>query len=926
MKKFILLDCILFLCLYYANAQSSIHGKVIDTTSGQNLTNAAACLIEAKDSMLYKFTRIKQDGSFNINNVDTGKYILLVSYPEFADFVSTITVADSSKNVDLGTINMIQMEHLLKDVIVKQQLGAIRIKGDTTEFVADSFKTQPNATVEDLLKKLPGIQVDKDGKITAQGQTVPKVLVDGEEFFGDDPTLVTKNLRADMVDRVQVYDKQSDQSAFTGIDDGNKTKTINIKLKEDKKNGYFGKVSGGLGTDNYKETQDMFNYFKGKRKIAAYLTMANTGKTGLGFEDEMKYGSSGDNMQVLDGGGIVVFGGGNNNDPLSSVEGWDGNYDGNGIPNAKTGGVHFDNKWNDDKQGINLNYKIGSISEKGNGQTLSQENLPTGVLFDSSANNFYKEVFRQKLDAIYNLQFDSSSSLKLTAGGSLAHLKSDTYSANQTTRADGSLVNDGWNNTTGSGNAQAFNGSLLWRKKFKKKGRTISLNFNEYLKNSDNSGFMNSYNYFYDNDSTSSVDQRKTNKNKTNSTTGKLAYTEPLTKWLSLVANYSIDIENTNSDLRSYNRNTDSAYSLLDSTYSNHYIYNQLTNSGGVAFAYNRGKLNFNVGTNVGSSQYHQTNTFTDEKLNRSFINWAPNAYLRYKVATQSNLSFNYRGSTRQPSAEQIQPVLNNADVLNIYIGNPYLKPSFSNSLSLNYNMFKVISQQNIWGYISYNFTTNPIVENVTTDTATGKSVHNYFNINTPTRNYYSYVDYGRKIKKWDINYDVSVRYNGYKSINYINDASNTITSNSYSLGLRLGKYKENKLDVSLSGNAKYTTNNATLQNQINNNYWTLEFSPNIDVFLPAKFQIHTEGTYTWNQKTETLPAYSQFIWNAWIGKKFFKKENLLINISANDILNQNNSYTRDQYTQSFHTTIKRYFMLSVVWNFSKMGGVATTK
>src|SRR5690606_2451490 len=168
---------------------------------------------------------------------------------------------------------------------------------------ASSFKIEPNAKVEDLLRQLPGIQVDKDGKITAQGQTVNKVLVDGEEFFGDDPTLVTKNIRGDMVDKVQLYDKKSDQAEFTGIDDGEKTKTLNIKLKADKKNGYFGKVDVGGASDGYYQGQAMFNTFKGKKKFSAYGTIANTGKTGLSWRDNSKYGSS-NNIEVTDGGGI----------------------------------------------------------------------------------------------------------------------------------------------------------------------------------------------------------------------------------------------------------------------------------------------------------------------------------------------------------------------------------------------------------------------------------------------------------------------------------------------------------------------------------------------------------------------------------------------------------------------------------------------
>src|SRR5690606_25448106 len=231
-----------------------------------------------------------------------------------------------------------------------------KIKVDTTEYNAAAFVIQPNAKVEDLLKQCPGRQVDKDGKMTAQGQTVTKVLVDGEEFFGDDPTLVTKNLRADMVDKAQLYDKKGDQAAFTGIDDGIKDKTLNIKLKEDKKNGYFGKIEDGGATD-YNEQQAMLNVFSAKQKFSVYATHSNTAKTSLSWQDNNRFNT---------GGG---------RDDIS--------YNGEGLPETSSAAAHYDTKWNQNKQSININYKLGSIDVSGFKNTLNQSNLPIGVLFSN---------------------------------------------------------------------------------------------------------------------------------------------------------------------------------------------------------------------------------------------------------------------------------------------------------------------------------------------------------------------------------------------------------------------------------------------------------------------------------------------------------------------------------------------------------------
>src|SRR5579871_394651 len=259
---------------------ASISGSIIDSSEKKNLTNSAVLILRKSDSVLTGFTRTDKQGNFSLKNLPSGKFIILITYPKYADYIDTIAIADSSE-IKLGNISLTQKAQLLKEVVIRQQIASIKIKGDTTEYKADSFRVQPNATVEDLLKKLPGIQVDKNGSITAQGEKVQKVLVDGEEFFGDDPTLVTQNLRADMVDKVQVYDKKSDQAAFTGIDDGQRDKTINLKLKDSKKNGYFGKLSAGAGTDGYYDYQAMLNYFKNKKKFAAYGIFSNIGKAGL---------------------------------------------------------------------------------------------------------------------------------------------------------------------------------------------------------------------------------------------------------------------------------------------------------------------------------------------------------------------------------------------------------------------------------------------------------------------------------------------------------------------------------------------------------------------------------------------------------------------------------------------------------------------
>ncbi|RZM22131.1 MAG: carboxypeptidase regulatory-like domain-containing protein, partial [Pedobacter sp.] len=319
----------------------AIKGAVTDTAATYKMVNTAVTILNQKDSTLVKFTRVDAEGNFSIPNLRKGNFILLITYPGYADYAEEFALDSIKPFKQFDPINLILRSTLLEDVIIKGKATAIKIKGDTTEYNAGSYNITPNSKVEDLLKQLPGMQIDKDGKITAQGKAVNKVLVDGEEFFGDDPTLVTKNIRADMVDKVQLYDKKSDQATFTGIDDGERAKTINIKLKEDKKSGYFGKVEAGGGTDKFYQGQAMLNIFKNKERISAYGITGNTGVTGLGWEDAGKYGSA--SMGMGDGGEMYFTSSG---DDFGS---WNGRYDGQGIPSARTGGAHYENKWNKDK-------------------------------------------------------------------------------------------------------------------------------------------------------------------------------------------------------------------------------------------------------------------------------------------------------------------------------------------------------------------------------------------------------------------------------------------------------------------------------------------------------------------------------------------------------------------------------------------------
>jgi hypothetical protein len=582
MNKYLLSLIIIFSSVFFAKAQTSkIVGVVRGSTDNIVLNNASISILRAKDSILVKFTRANTEGKFSIGNLKTGDYLLLITYPDYADYIEKFNLKpDETK--DFKNKNLLLKSRLLQEVIFKGEAVSMRVKGDTTEFNASSFKVQPNAKVEDLLKQLSGIQIDKDGKITAQGETISKVLVDGEEFFGNDPTLVTKNLRSDMVDKVQLYDDKSDNAKFTGIDDGVKNKTINLKLKEDKKKGLFGKIDAGLGNDNYYTAQGLLNFFNNKKKISLYNTIGNTTRTGLDFTTSQKAGVGGGNIDISDDGSVsYYFGGG---DAFSNE-----NYYGEGIPKIINSGIHFENKWNTDKQSINADYRYGRLNNFGFRNALNQNNLPTTTLTNTNNRNFDNLLNQQKVNINYEIKLDTTSNIKLTFG--------DTYKQNNNSENTTSLgfndtnnqkINDGIRTFDENNSNNNINSSLFYGKKFKKVGRTLTFRFNQsYFKNNSD-GILKSTNNFYNPanqlDSIGVINQNKLNNQEGESYKSSLTFTEKFTKYFSVSTNYDFAINNVRSKLNSFNANSAGEYVNLDPIFSNNLKYDVTTNQGGLSF------------------------------------------------------------------------------------------------------------------------------------------------------------------------------------------------------------------------------------------------------------------------------------------------------------------------------------------------------
>lgn len=918
MIRIFLLIPFLFLSVHvFAQRSFQVEGVVADTASALQLENAIVTVLQAKDSIFVDHTRADADGGFSFNGLDSGEYILVAIYPNYADFVERFTVSEENPSLDLGPINMLLLSELLDAVVITSR-NKVTIKGDTIEFDASQFAVQKNARVEDLLKQLPGFQVDMNGNITALGETISKVLVDGEEFFGDDPTLVTRNIRADMVDKVQLYDKKSEQAEFTGIDDGEEVKTVNIQLREDSRHGTFGKVEAGVATEDLFEAQAMVNSFKGDQKVAAYGTIANNGKTDLGWQNSNRFLG----MTPIS---INIGGSGSTAD----LDSYGGSYGGQGVPFARNGGGHFDTKWNNKKESINANYKVGDIDITGNRQTIDQNSLPTGILKGDAREDFETYAFRHKADVKYDWDIDSTSRLMLTIDGRSGNTSDHKDRQSMSLNGNDELLNQSEQRTRNDGNFQNVSMTAFWSKKLKKKGRTVSVRLRQLLDQNDGTGYLFSESEFYGDggvvDSIQTVDQLKTTDRKSSTFMSNIAYSEPLSQFVKLGINYRLTATNSFSSLFSFDRAPDGGYTDIDSAFSNDFKLNQLTNEAGLTANYEKGKHVVSAGMEVSGVSYKQEDRFQRDVLARSFLNVNPRARWTYSLSNQRSLEMNYNGQTRQPSIRQIQPLRSNADPLNIALGNPDLKPSFRHSMRLNYKAYKQVSGTSFNSSVSANMADNNIISSIFTDEV-GKSVYSYENLREKRPiSFFGRIYYGTELTDTGLNFGGRIMYYGDTYYNRINGALNRTVSNRVLSSFELNQNKLDKYSFIFTVGPTYSASTSSLQEASSSRGWGLDTFLGFTVYLPAKFEIKSNNSYEYAQATQVFDEdFERLILNASVRKKFLKSESLILSIQANDILNQNIGFGRRTrstgFTQTSYTTISRYFMFSLIWDFTTMG------
>ena len=906
---------LLFIASSAFSQSQTLKGTLKDTSENRSLANTVISVLTKKDSVLVKFARADKDGNFKIQGLKEGSYILLITHPYMGDYFDNIEVKASAIN-DLGNVHLTPKSKLLSEVIVKSG-SPIKIKGDTLVYTADSFKVRPGANVEELLRRLPGITVDKNGQITAMGERVTKVLVDGEEFFGTDPGIATKSLRADAVQVVQVFDKKSDQAEFTGIDDGVKDKTINLKMK--KMAGHFGKVELGGGLPDKYDNSVMANFFKNKRKIAAYGIMSNTGQTNLDWQDAQNYGGSSDNMTMTDDGGIYITSGGSGDD----------NYNGgrNGIPQNWNTGFHYSDKFNNAKNSFNSGYKYSKVIAPGITKTFSQTFLPNTTPWSSNSTSDNRtSTNKHAINMTMEFNLDSNNSVKWTSrfnnNSSLAKVDYST----ETLDDQGEFINNATRKSETNTDRNNVTSSLLWRHKFKKIARTLSINADLNWNRSQSDGLLYSLNNYYKNgvlDDRDTTDQQNITDNINNTVSTRISYTEPLKKDFYMELTYGFAYNNNKSDRLTNIKNINGKYVEMVDSLSNFFIFNRVQNTPGLSFRLNKKKYSLTFGGSVDFNQFEKKDLTRDTIVHYNFVNFIPRANYTYKFKPNESLRINYNGTTTAPSLEQLQPTRVNTDPLNVYIGNPFLKQSFRHNIDAGYNFYNVLKEKGMFTNLRFGVTDNAFVQASFVDSS-GKRT--YFTVNADGNYNINFnSDYQFKIKGFSWGNGIGPGFSFNRSVELINGVKNINNTKTYIVRISTSTYKPEKYNVWISTDLRWNDSRSSVNTSANAQYWSVNLNGSGSKTFAKKWEIGSDVSLQMRQKDPRFPDANSFTtWNGYLIKRFFKENQFELKLQVNDILNQNKGYNRNfssySYTETYYETLKRFWLLTATWNISKNG------
>ncbi len=904
----------------------SLKGKAIDVKTKKPVEFASFAVKKVKDSTVTAMGATTPEGVFTAKALPFGQYKFYMALIGYKPILKLFEVTPEKTAIDLGEVSMEESAITLNSVLIKGDLLPMIIKKDTIEFNAD-------ACLEDALKTMPGMEVDKDGGITFNGKKIDRVLVDGKDFFGNDPKTATQNLPKDIIKKIQVIEKKTEDAIFKGVDDGKRENVINVVLKDDKKKGIFGNLAAGKAGGTLYDASININRFNNKRQFSIISMANNINRTSFSYNDLSDFlggdvfGSGMVSSVMVDGSGNISVG-------IGGDDSFGGG--GGGINDNKGIGLNFNDEWGKNPKfptKISANY-MGNRNYGIRESLTSRLNLlGTDSYFNDRDNDATTTSMRHRFNMRLDLPIDSMNKLQISPNFGFSG--SDSQNASVfSSYAEGNrqMINKGNSLTSNDSKTPGFGARVLYNRRFTKKGRSFSLTANGNFSNSVLDG-LNLSNITINNTNglpTSTIlNQLIDQAGDVNNYGVSADFSETISKKINVSISYGYSkredlIERVVYD---YNLGT-TRYDLLNNDLSRNLQNFNESNSIGLRFNYRpNDKFSFTLNSSQKYVSLEGKNRMNNRSVNSDYVLFDPNFYLSYKINKVSSLSANGSRYNSTPSVSQLQPLTDNSNPLQITTGNPSLKPAAENYFSFSYNRFNPTSASSINASINFNNSENRIINNSILDPKTGVQTTFYDNIDGA----YSFgarVGGSFKIKSLSLTFNPNVNFTVGKNVSFLNKAMVSTNINSYSVGTNVTYAVGSDLQFSNRISYSIRETNYNYNNLATQNFTSVYNSLNLNAALPYDLRFILTSNVNYNANV-ALGANNNTIHTANVSmEKMFLKKSLSLKASVSDVFNNSRNtsrYASETYIlESVNLGMRRYFLMSLTYRIKKFGAKAT--
>ena len=921
MKK--MLSLLVMLCVTSIYSQSTsykITGSIQTEKDKSLLESATIHLEKVKDSSVVSYTISDDKGLFSLEGKTYEKELrLFVSFIGLKTYSKKITI--NNKSINMGAILMAAEENILDEVVIKSR-APITIKKDTLEFNVKSFKTKKDASVEDLLKKLPGVEVDEQGKITVNGKAVNKILVNGKPFFGNDPTIATKNLTKEIIEKVQITDTKTKSEAFTGQKGDQSSKTINLTIKKENNKGWFGRLAAGKGSGNHYEYAAIVNRFDNDRRFSVLLGGNNVNSPGFSFGEIQKmFGSGGNTSISVSSGGAMNF----------SIGGRSFGS-GQGIVKSKNSGFTYADEFGK-KVDVSADYFFSGSNSSNKSKSNRENILSTGRYFSNSNTITVDDYESHSFNTGIEIKIDSTFRIDIKPSFTFNKNEGNSSSDDETLDENKQLTNKSTRINSSKSSVNQFRNSINFSKKLGKKGSFLGLRINNQFDKTDGETYNNSEIEII-NSSTLLRNQFSDNNSEYSSVDARLTYRQPLIAkkvFLDFAYQYSKNKRENVKSTYDFN-NTSQDYTDFNSILSTDFTYKNTKSSPSLQLSFREKKwsLSFKggyVSRNIESEDKLRPNL----NLNRNFNAFEARSWFNYRFKSRASLYSNYSLNNNTPSITQIQPFVNENNPLNIITGNPNLKPTNNHRYSISYNKYNFQAGTGFYVNARFNSSINRIVTKTTIDPVSLVRNTTYENVNG---NYDLNFggSYNKKIKLDSTNtikINVGTYYSERKNIYFFNGIKNNSHTKVISPNLGFTLSLKNLIEIQPRYRVSYSKTVFDLNNFEKQNYTTHNLSINTKTLSSKKLEWQNNVRYNHNPNVANGFDKSAWFWNSSLAYSVLNDKGTL-KLKVYDLLNQNTNARRiatSNYIEDTQSTVlQQYFMLSFSWKFNSLGKKGKTR